>query len=176
MHLVTVVKHEERQVVSETYYTQGRILCGVFLLKVCSWRSPKKRRGLQKQSHFSTLSPCFRPQISSILVTGYLVLRSSLASDFVKKLLVVDPDQRMTAPQALEHPWIKNHENACSDCIDEAMVSERRIQGNSELSGCWGWPYAFWRVGSYKLSCNTKLNFIVLEREVSHHCCFRLDL
>jgi len=48
-----------------------------------------------------------------------------LASDFVKKLLVVDPDQRMTAPQALEHPWIKNHENACSDCIDEAMVSER---------------------------------------------------
>eukprot|EP00434_Breviolum_minutum_P028249 symbB.v1.2.024990.t1/scaffold2394.1/size82379/6 len=29
----------------------------------------------------------------------------------------------MTAPQALEHPWIKNHENACSDCIDEAMVA-----------------------------------------------------
>lgn len=50
------------------------------------------------------------------------ILRSSLASDFVKKLLVVDPDVRMTAPQALEHPWIKNHEDACSDCIDEAMV------------------------------------------------------
>ena len=53
---------------------------------------------------------------------GPIVPRSSLASDFVKKLLVVDPDVRMTAPQALEHPWIKNHEDACSDCIDEAMV------------------------------------------------------
>lgn len=56
------------------------------------------------------------------------ILRSSLASDFVKKLLVVDPDVRMTAPQALEHPWIKNHEDACSDCIDEAMVPRMKTR------------------------------------------------
>jgi serine/threonine protein kinase len=46
----------------------------------------------------------------------------------VKKLLVVDPDVRMTAPQALEHPWIKNHEDACSDCIDEAMVPRMKTR------------------------------------------------
>lgn len=70
-----------------------------------------------------------RKQIHMIRSGTYLVKKerwakvSSLASDFVKKLLVVDPDVRMTAPQALEHPWIKNHEDACSDCIDEAMVA-----------------------------------------------------
>ena len=47
---------------------------------------------------------------------------SSQASDFVQKLLVVDPDVRMNAPAALEHPWIKNLEHANTDCIDEAMV------------------------------------------------------
>ena len=54
------------------------------------------------------------------LISKQSELRSSLASDFVKNLLVVDPDRRMTAPEALEHPWIKN-QNLASDCIDEAM-------------------------------------------------------
>ena len=31
------------------------------------------------------------------------------AEDFVRKLLMVDTDVRMTAKQALEHPWIKPH-------------------------------------------------------------------
>eukprot|EP00903_Cladosiphon_okamuranus_P006770 g6602.t1 len=33
---------------------------------------------------------------------------SDQAKDFVGKLLVVDPDRRMTAKQALEHPWMLN--------------------------------------------------------------------
>ncbi|CAK9060708.1 Calcium-dependent protein kinase 22 (OsCDPK22) (OsCPK22) [Durusdinium trenchii] len=69
-----------------------------------------------------------RKQIHMIRSGTYLVKKerwakvSSLASDFVKNLLVVDPDRRMTAPEALEHPWIKN-QNLASDCIDEAMVT-----------------------------------------------------
>ncbi len=30
----------------------------------------------------------------------------SLARDFIRKLIVVDPNQRLTAKQALQHPWI----------------------------------------------------------------------
>ena len=69
-----------------------------------------------------------RKQIQTIRSGHYIVKKdrwakvSSQASDFVQKLLVVDPDVRMNAPAALEHPWIKNLEHANTDCIDEAMV------------------------------------------------------
>ncbi|CAE7170981.1 CPK22, partial [Symbiodinium pilosum] len=70
-----------------------------------------------------------RKQIQMIRSGNYIVKKdrwakvSSQASDFVQKLLVVDPDVRMNAPAALEHPWIKNLEHANTDCIDEAMVT-----------------------------------------------------
>lgn len=34
---------------------------------------------------------------------------SDEGKDFIKKLLVKNPDQRMTAKQALMHPWIANN-------------------------------------------------------------------
>ncbi|XP_054809046.1 CDPK-related kinase 5 [Prosopis cineraria] len=36
---------------------------------------------------------------------------SAEAKDFVKRLLIKDPRKRMTAAQALSHPWIKNYED-----------------------------------------------------------------
>jgi serine/threonine protein kinase len=36
---------------------------------------------------------------------------SEEAKDFVSKLIVQDPHARMTAAQALEHPWLKTHNN-----------------------------------------------------------------
>lgn len=33
-------------------------------------------------------------------------LHQTIAKDFIRKLLVVDPDKRMTAAEALHHPWL----------------------------------------------------------------------
>jgi serine/threonine protein kinase len=32
----------------------------------------------------------------------------SIAKDFIDNLLLVDPEERFTAEQALQHPWLKN--------------------------------------------------------------------
>merc|ERR1712151_32004 len=49
---------------------------------------------------------------------------SSSARDFVLKLLVVDPEKRLNAEEALKHPWIANRESAASsmDQVDQQMV------------------------------------------------------
>jgi calcium-dependent protein kinase len=40
---------------------------------------------------------------------------STDAQDFIEKLIVVDPDARLTAKQALEHPWIEKRDHMNSD-------------------------------------------------------------
>jgi len=49
---------------------------------------------------------------------------SSEAQEFVKCLLVVDPNVRLTAAQALQHPWIlqNNLQRAASQHIDSSVV------------------------------------------------------
>ncbi|KAL7529962.1 hypothetical protein ACHAWF_003190 [Thalassiosira exigua] len=47
---------------------------------------------------------------------------SAEAKDFIRHLLQMDPRNRMTAEQALEHPWIKNH----------AGVEEKENQPSTE--------------------------------------------
>jgi calcium-dependent protein kinase len=49
---------------------------------------------------------------------------SSLAKDFVSKLLVADPDKRMSAAEALEHPWLDSHGCARISCRYPSGVSE----------------------------------------------------
>lgn len=51
---------------------------------------------------------------------------SALAKDFVHKLLVLDPSARISAQQALEHPWIKCRHEAPAVGIDAGMLESLR--------------------------------------------------
>ena len=44
---------------------------------------------------------------------------SASAQDFISKLLVVDPKQRMTAQEALQHPWMTNHRDQKTQAMDQ---------------------------------------------------------
>jgi len=47
---------------------------------------------------------------------------SANGQDFVKKLLVVDADARMTAEAALKHPWIAEREQLQESTLDQSIV------------------------------------------------------
>ncbi|XP_002521658.2 calcium-dependent protein kinase 28 [Ricinus communis] len=51
---------------------------------------------------------------------------SSSAKDFVKKLLVKDPRVRLTAAQALSHPWVREGGNASEIPIDISVLNNMR--------------------------------------------------
>jgi serine/threonine protein kinase len=48
---------------------------------------------------------------------------SNDAKDLVQKLLVLDPDERLTSSQALKHKWMK---------VDEGRLSKMALQGTSQ--------------------------------------------
>ncbi|KAG9443050.1 hypothetical protein H6P81_018904 [Aristolochia fimbriata] len=48
------------------------------------------------------------------------------AKDFVKKLLVKDPRARLTAAQALSHPWVREGGNASEIPLDISVLSNMR--------------------------------------------------
>jgi len=47
---------------------------------------------------------------------------SASGQDFVKKLLVVDPNHRLTADAALKHPWIAERDRLQENVLDQGMV------------------------------------------------------
>lgn len=47
---------------------------------------------------------------------------SSEAKDLIKKMLTMDPKMRISAAQALEHPWLKEDGEASSKPIDSAVL------------------------------------------------------
>ncbi|KAM0022194.1 putative protein kinase CAMK-CDPK family [Helianthus debilis subsp. tardiflorus] len=51
---------------------------------------------------------------------------SPSAKDFVKKLLVKDPRTRLTAAQALSHPWVREGGNASEIPLDISVLSNMR--------------------------------------------------
>ncbi|KAF5753039.1 calcium-dependent protein kinase 28-like [Tripterygium wilfordii] len=51
---------------------------------------------------------------------------SNSAKDFVKKLLVKDPRARLTAAQALSHPWVREGGNASEIPIDISVLNNMR--------------------------------------------------
>ncbi|KAK6258209.1 Protein kinase domain - like 10 [Theobroma cacao] len=51
---------------------------------------------------------------------------SNSAKDFVKKLLVKDPQARLTAAQALSHPWVREGGNASEIPVDISVLNNLR--------------------------------------------------
>ncbi|GMI76971.1 calcium-dependent protein kinase 28 [Hibiscus trionum] len=51
---------------------------------------------------------------------------SNSAKDFVKKLLVKDPHARLTAAQALSHPWVREGGNASEIPVDISVLNNLR--------------------------------------------------
>eukprot|EP01102_Stenamoeba_stenopodia_P006323 TRINITY_DN1732_c0_g5_i1.p1 TRINITY_DN1732_c0_g5~~TRINITY_DN1732_c0_g5_i1.p1 ORF type:complete len:487 (-),score=81.42 TRINITY_DN1732_c0_g5_i1:24-1484(-) len=59
--------------------------------------------------------------------------KSATAVDFIKKLLVFDPDQRLTADQALEHPWLKSSVETISDEAVALRQHQEQLQAQLDL-------------------------------------------
>jgi serine/threonine protein kinase len=60
--------------------------------------------------------------------------------DFIRKLLIVDTDTRMTVDQALEHPWMKTaSSNKLTDKLKENLVknfhAKRKLRVSNLFSG-----------------------------------------
>ncbi|EPS67490.1 calcium-dependent protein kinase, partial [Genlisea aurea] len=51
---------------------------------------------------------------------------SNAAKDFVKKLLIKDPRARLTAAQALSHPWVREGGEASDIPLDISVLSNMR--------------------------------------------------
>lgn len=51
------------------------------------------------------------------------------AKDFIQKLLVKEPEQRLTAEQCLEHPWLK----VC--CLDGQQLNHSLMHCSQSLAG-----------------------------------------
>lgn len=48
---------------------------------------------------------------------------SDLAKDFIQHLLVKDPKERLTATEAMEHPWFKSKPKVLSNWEDESLTT-----------------------------------------------------
>jgi len=60
---------------------------------------------------------------------------SAEAQDFVRALIQVNPQQRLTAAEALEHPWIKQHVGRGSRVVEEC--GKLSLKGGSGASKRW---------------------------------------
>eukprot|EP01088_Endostelium_zonatum_P016445 TRINITY_DN4445_c0_g2_i1.p1 TRINITY_DN4445_c0_g2~~TRINITY_DN4445_c0_g2_i1.p1 ORF type:complete len:364 (-),score=97.35 TRINITY_DN4445_c0_g2_i1:49-1140(-) len=60
--------------------------------------------------------------------------KSDSAKDLIRKLLVVDPQLRLTAEEALKHPWVKGGE-ATSEVLTGAITELRKFNAKKKWKG-----------------------------------------
>ncbi|KRZ49734.1 Death-associated protein kinase dapk-1, partial [Trichinella nativa] len=58
----------------------------------------------------------------------YFARTSTLAKDFIRRLLVRDPRQRLTAKQCLKHPWIEPQEAEHVALLRQSLVNTRQTR------------------------------------------------
>jgi len=112
---------------------------------------------------------------------------SKAAQDFVKQLLVVDPSQRMTARQALAHPFITEHNltrRMSSARLDPrvglgflSLARANEFRKACVLLMAWSWtlahgPSAMRKLRSLYINMGSTKNGIVLVRQLEH--CFSM--
>jgi len=57
---------------------------------------------------------------------------SASAKDLITKLLVIDPTKRMTAEEALKHPWVKGNE-VSNEVLSGAITELKKIQCKEKM-------------------------------------------
>ena len=55
---------------------------------------------------------------------------SASAKDLIKKLLTVDPAKRLTAKEALQHPWVSGKDASQTDLLKNISSGIQRYSGN----------------------------------------------
>ena len=60
---------------------------------------------------------------------------SKEALDILKKMLTYDPERRISAPDALKHPWIvkKAYEDCDDDIIRDALINLKNFNVEKKL-------------------------------------------
>ena len=72
-----------------------------------------------------------RSVISFYFVLAVLEDVSDLAKDFINRLLVLDPDDRMTASQALRHSWLTTSAASSSNKNLQRTISKNLLERQS---------------------------------------------
>ncbi|PAV87544.1 hypothetical protein WR25_24672 [Diploscapter pachys] len=95
--------------------------------KVCGTPGPENWQGVDQLSLFKTL----RPKISypRKLKEDYLAIMPSLAVDLMDKMLILDPSRRITAADALNHPWFRS--------FDPSRVPPLKLPENQDCHEMW---------------------------------------
>ncbi|VVC41712.1 Hypothetical protein CINCED_3A009025 [Cinara cedri] len=104
---------------------------------------------------------------------------SEEAVDFIRKLLVKDPRERLTAKECLKHPWLANLRKSSSQQLHQSQHHQQ--QPTTKRTGCNTCaggppppPPVMKRVGSLQQSYLSKSREALFERIVSKHIT-RLD-
>lgn len=68
-----------------------------------------------------------------IITPAKTQLMSSHAADLLKQLLTLNPSKRITAKQAMQHPWIKSRRERITADIEQALISLKTFHCQSKL-------------------------------------------
>jgi len=103
------------------------------------WKTPiwwKRWQGYsQKSQNRSLWSQQYISVILTYIIAPEFKYVSKEAIDLLKKMLTYDPERRISAEEAMMHPWIvkKSHEDVDSDAILNALTNLKNFNVEKKL-------------------------------------------